>query len=84
MKASFGADISKLNKTSSVWLDDATYKDVSGTATFNQKETEQITSILSEVGKTFQKINAPMLRNFLKLQDSLVGNLIGASLKDIQ
>ena len=44
-----------LNKTSSVWLDDATYKDVSGTATFNQKETEQITSILSDVGKTFQR-----------------------------
>ena len=81
MKAKFGADVSKLNKTNSVWLDDATYKDVSGTATFNQKETEQITSILSEVGKTFQKINAPMLRSFLKLQDSLVGNLVGASLK---
>lgn len=30
MKASFGADISKLTKTSSVWMDDATYKDVSG------------------------------------------------------
>ena len=28
MKASFGADISKLTKTSSVWMDDATYKDV--------------------------------------------------------
>ena len=40
MKAKFGADVSKLNKTSSVWLDDATYKDVSGTATFNAKETE--------------------------------------------
>tara|TARA_Y100001935_G_scaffold193553_1_gene161643 strand:- start:7296 stop:8540 length:1245 start_codon:yes stop_codon:yes gene_type:complete len=81
MKAKFGADVSKLNKTSSVWLDDATYKDVSGTATFNAKETEAITAILSNVGKTFQRINAPMLRNFLKLQESLTGNLIGASLK---
>ena len=81
MKAKFGADISKLKKTSSVWVDDATYKDVSGTATFNAKETEAITAILSDVGKTFQRINAPMLRNFLKLQESLTGNLIGASLK---
>ena len=81
MTAKFGADISKLNKTSSVWLDDATYKDVSGTATFNAKETEAITAILSNVGKTFQRINAPMLRDFLKLQESLTGNLIGASLK---
>ena len=81
MKAKFGADTSKLRKTSSVWLDDATYKDVSGRATFNEKETDKITKVLSEVGKTFQRINAPMLRNFLKLQDSLTGNLIGASLK---
>ena len=29
MKASFGADISELNKVPSVWMDDATYKDVS-------------------------------------------------------
>ena len=81
MKAKFGADTSKLRKTSSVGLDDATYKDVSGRATFNEKETDKITKVLSEVGKTFQRINAPMLRNFLKLQDSLTGNLIGASLK---
>jgi len=81
MKAKFGADTSKLNKTSSVWLDDATYKDVSGTATFNAKETESVTAVLSNVGKTFQKINAPMLRSFLKLQDGMTGNLVGASLK---
>ena len=81
MKAKFGADVSKLSKTSSVWLDDATYKDVSGTATFNAKETESVTAVLSNVGKTFQRINAPMLRSFLKLQDGMTGNLVGASLK---
>ena len=81
MKAKFGADTSKLKKTSSVWLDDATYKDVSGTATFNAKETESVTAVLSNVGKTFQRINAPMLRSFLKLQDGMTGNLVGASLK---
>jgi len=81
MKAKFGADTSKLKKTSSVWLDDATYKDVSGTATFNTKETESVTAVLSNVGKTFQRINAPMLRSFLKLQDGMTGNLVGASLK---
>jgi hypothetical protein len=81
MKASFGADIKGLKKPSSIWMDDATYKDVSGRATFNAKETEQITSVLSEVGKTFQRINAPMLRKFLNLQNSLTGTLAGASLK---
>ena len=39
MKASFGADIKGLKKTSSVWMDDATYKDTSGRSTFTDKET---------------------------------------------
>ena len=81
MKASFGADISGLTKTSSVWMDDATYKDVSGKATMNTKETEAVTKSLSSVGTTFQKIDANMLRKFLKLQDSMTGNLAGASWK---
>ena len=81
MKASFGADISKLNKVPSVWMDDATYKDVSGKATFTQKETEDITAILSQTGRTFNKINGPKLRAFLRFQDSLTGTLVGASLK---
>ena len=81
MKASFGADISKLKKPSSVWMDDATYKDASGSATFTAAETEKITGVLSKVGSTFQKINANGLRAFLKLQDSMTGTLAGASLK---
>ena len=81
MKASFGADISKLNKVSSVWMDDATYKDVSGEATFTESETEKVTKVLSEVGRTFQKINGPKLRAFLRLQDTMTGVLAGASLK---
>ena len=81
MKASFGADISKLKKTSSVWMDDATYKDTSGKSTFTAKETETVTAILSQVGKTFQKINSGQLKRFLALQDSLTGNMAGASLK---
>ena len=81
MKAKFGVNISSLNKSSSVWMDDASYRDVSGRATFNAKETDKITAILSQTGKTFQRINAPMLTKFLRLQDSLTGALSGASLK---
>ena len=81
MKASFGADIKGLKKPSSIWMDDATYKDVSGRATFNEKETEQITEVLSQVGKTFQKISSPMLNKILNLQNSMTGALISASLK---
>ena len=81
MKASFGVDISKLSKPTSVWMDDATYKDVSGRATFTQKETDAVTKILSQTGRTFQRINAPLLRQFLNLQNSMTGVLSGASLK---
>ena len=81
MKASFGADISSLKKPSSVWMDDATYKDTSGKSTFTKSETEKVTEILSKVGKTFQKINANKLRSFIALQNGMTGALAGASLK---
>jgi len=81
MKASFGVDISGLNKTSSVWMDDATYKDTSGNATFTAAETEKVTAILSQVGTTFRKIHAGQLNSFLRLQASMTGALAGASLK---
>ena len=81
MTASFGVDISGLKKPTSVWMDDATYKDASGTATFNIKETESVTKILSDTGKTFKRINGPMLKKFINLQESMTGAIAGASLK---
>jgi hypothetical protein len=81
MSASFGANISSLSNPSSVWMDDATYKDTSGKSTFTAAETEKITVILSQVGKTFQKINANGLRSFLVLQGQMTGTLAGAGLK---
>ena len=42
MQASFGANVNELNKTSAVWFDDATYKDLSGQASLTQQENKQI------------------------------------------
>jgi hypothetical protein len=81
MKASFGVNISKLNNVSSVWQDDATFKDVSGSATMTQSETDAITKELSIAGKTFQSINSPMLTKFLNLQDSFTGAMVSAGIK---
>ena len=81
MKASFGVNISGLKNVSSVWMDDATFKDVSGSATMTQSETDAITKELSIAGKTFQSINSPMLTKFLNLQNSFTGALVGAGLK---
>ena len=81
MKASFGVNISGLKNVSSVWQDDATFKDVSGSATMTQSETDAITAQLSTAGKTFQTINSPMLTKFLNLQNSFTGAIVSAGLK---
>ena len=81
MKASFGVNISGLKNVSSIWQDDATYKDISGSATFTEKETDAITKELSIAGKTFKTINSSLLKRFLDLQDGFTGVLVGLSLK---
>jgi hypothetical protein len=81
MKASFGANIKGLRKISSVWMDDATYRDESGTATFTKAETDQITRVLSGVGLSFRKIDSNKLTAFLNLQNSFTGKMVGASVK---
>ena len=81
MKASFGANIKGLQKPSTVWMDDATYKDVSGSATMTAAETEKVTASLSSAGSVFRTINSTLLNNFLNIQNSFTGDLSGASLK---
>ncbi len=73
MQASFGKPIVKNFKNiPSVWMDDATYKDVSGVATFNKQETSEITSILSQAGSLFNKINGRALDAISKDPDFLI------------
>ena len=63
MNASFGKDIvKKFRKSNSIWMDDATYRDVSGNATFTAKETEEVTALLSQAGKRFNTIDGDVLR----------------------
>ena len=57
MSANFGEEIaSGLKETKAVWSVDAMYKDVSGNATFDKKDTAKITKILSEAGKKFNTV----------------------------
>jgi len=63
MKAEFGRDIvGKLKKSNDVWMDDATLKDVSGTATLTRSETDMLNSNLSNAGRIFQKISSNALK----------------------
>jgi len=58
MKASFNIDIGHLTTTKDVWFRDASFTDASGSATFTEKETADITSILSQAGRLFTTIPA--------------------------
>lgn len=62
MKASFGVNLKGLKKKPSIWYQDAEYKDLSGTATFSEKDTKEVTEALSKAGKIFQKISSSTLK----------------------
>lgn len=53
MKANFGYSVAGLTKTPNVWFDDATYKDVSGTATLTQNETDEIKNRILSIQSAF-------------------------------
>jgi hypothetical protein len=71
MKASFNIDINHLTNTKDVWFRDAYFVDASGTATFTEQETKQITGILSDAGRLFQTIN-PMTLNRIAASDVIL------------
>ena len=50
-----------MDKSSGVWFSDASYKDTSGTINFNKSETDAITKVLSQIGKTFQTLDSGVL-----------------------
>jgi len=58
MRASFNIDIGRLSTTKDVWFRDASFTDASGSASFTQDETRQITTLLSIAGRTLQSIPA--------------------------
>lgn len=72
MKASFGKSIvSKMNDVSSVWMDDATFKDVSGSATMTAKETKDIDAVLAKA-KTILKTIPPELLKSISTNEELL------------
>ena len=73
MRASFGKTIvDKFNAVSSIWMDDANYKDYSGTATFTADETKRITEVLSRAGTIFNSISAQTLNGISNDEDLLL------------
>jgi len=66
MKASFNINISKLRKQKTVWFDDASYKDVSGTVTLTKDETENLNGYIERIEGVLPKVS-----NYL---DKIAGN----------
>ncbi len=62
MSASFGVPAGSFQETGSVWQADASFRDTSGTSTMTKSETDQVTAILSQAGKLFQKLDSNVLR----------------------
>lgn len=58
MKASFNIDIGRLSPTKDIWFRDASFVDASGSATFTEDETKELTGILSQAGRMFQTISS--------------------------
>ena len=81
LSASFGAKTSSLGSSSDVWIDDATYKDVSGNSTMTAKETLKLTQVLSATGKAFHGITRKDLQKFMELQATIQQKGAGASYK---
>ena len=68
MKASFGANVSKLNKVSSVWVDDAFYKDVTGSL-FSLKETSELQKKIAKLQRVGNGISKKSMNNILSVHD---------------
>ena len=60
-----------MTTTKDVWFRDAYFVDASGTATFTNEETIEITGILSDAGRLFQSIN-PLTLNRISASDVIL------------
>jgi hypothetical protein len=72
MKASFNIDLGHLTTTKDVWFRDASFTDASGSATFTEQETAELTSILSQAGRLFTTIPALTLNKIASSETYLV------------
>jgi len=56
LKAQYGADVESFTRTPDVWFDNATYKNVSGTANFTSEEQQQFTTGIEQLKSLLSKV----------------------------
>lgn len=69
MKSSFDVRKSEFKQNKAVWLQDAQLKDESGRVTLTKKETAEITALISEAGRIFQRISGNTIRELENRKD---------------
>lgn len=63
LKASFGVNANNFSPSRNVWSRDASFVDLSGTATFTSEETKKVTELLTSMGNLFRSISPKVLNN---------------------
>jgi hypothetical protein len=56
LKAQYGADVAAFTRSPDVWFDNATYKNVSGTANFTKEEQSQFTAGIEQLKSLLTKV----------------------------
>ena len=73
MTAAFGEGIvEKFKNVSSIWMDDANYKDYSGTATFTKAETTKLDSVIAKADTLVASIQTPVLNGISQNPDLML------------
>ena len=60
MNAEFGVDVSGFGEDGNVWYDDAYYKDLTGTATFNSSQTLAIRTKVDQIAQLTEQVPMPL------------------------
>jgi hypothetical protein len=69
MTANFGANVSELQKASDVWVEDAYYKDYTGTATLSDQENKETLQDIAQMKGALKAINKADFDKFRTDQD---------------
>ena len=73
LKAVFGYDTTQLRKSKNVWVRDAYFRDQTGTAMFDELETEEFSKYLSQAGRLFNQINPSFINSIAENEDLRIG-----------
>ena len=68
LKASYGVNVSKMNKSANVWSQDAMLRDMTN-YTMTKKDTEEVNGYLSKAGFLFNQISSTTLKTLESNQD---------------